>query len=178
MGRQGDLKSKKSLRYAGLHASTLRAYQRALKGFLTYANKSSVRLFRSSQLDECVSAYLDHCFQEGEPLSYAGHLLSALKRFHPYLKFMLPESSQFYKNWTKTYHPTRAIPASWELTEALMGYALCHHQEELGLLIGLARIHWDAARSRNAGPDVPASSHPPRPSLREHGYPHFQDIVG
>ena len=140
MGRHGDLKNRKSLRYAGLHHSTLRAYRRALKAILAYANKSSVKMFRSSQLDVSVSSYLDHCYQEGEPLSYAGHLLSALKRFHPSLKFKLPESSQFYKNWTKTYHPTRAIPASWEFTEGLMGYALCHRQENLGLLIGLGFI--------------------------------------
>ena len=140
MPHRESLKHKKSLRYAGLHASTLRAYKRALKAFLAYANKSSIKLFRSSQLDECVSSYLDQCFQEGEPLSYAGHLLSALKRFHPHLKFKLPEASQFYKNWTKTYHPTRALPASWELTEGLMGYALSHHQERLGLLVGLGFI--------------------------------------
>ena len=140
MGRHGVLKSKRSLRYAGLHSSTLRAYKKALSAFLVFANKQSIAMMRSSQLDRCVSAYLDQCFQEGEPLSYSGHLLSALKRFHPHLKFKLPEATQFYKNWTKTYHPVRAIPASWELTEALMGLALTQGQTHLGLLIGLGFV--------------------------------------
>ena len=120
MVRRAGLKYKRSLRYAGLHVSTLRAYKRAVSSFLAYANKSAVTFMLSSQLDRCVSGYLDECFQEGEPLSYAVHLLSTLKRFHPHLKFKLPEASQFYKNWTKTYHSVRAIPASWELTEELI----------------------------------------------------------
>ena len=120
MVRRAGLKCKRSLRYAGLHVSTLRAYKRAVSSFLAYANKSAVTFMLSSQLDRCVSGYLDECFQEGEPLSYAVHLLSTLKRFHPHLKFKLPEASQFYKNWTKTYHSVRAIPASWELTEELI----------------------------------------------------------
>lgn len=97
-------------------------------------------MMRSSHLDRCLSSYLDQCFQEGEPLSYAGHLLSALKRFHPDLKFKLPEASQFYKNWTKSYHPIRAIPASWELTEGLMGLAFARGQQLLGLLIVLGFV--------------------------------------
>ena len=97
-------------------------------------------MMRSSHLDRSLSEFLDQSFQEGEPISYAGHLLSALKRFHPSLKFKLPEASQFYKNWSKSYHPVRAIPASWELTEALMGVALTSNQSSLGLLIGLGFV--------------------------------------
>ena len=175
MGRHGDLKNRKSLRYAGLHHSTLRAYRRALKAILAYANKSSVKMFRSSQLDVSVSSYLDHCYQEGEPLSYAGHLLSALKRFHPSLKFKLPESSQFYKNWTKTYHPTRAIPASWEFTEGLMGYALCDRQENLGLLIGLGFI--GMLRTAEMLALLSALGCAPRPGYCQYGDPYLQDIL-
>ena len=140
MGRHGGSKSKRSLRYAGLHASTLRAYRRAISAFLAYANKQSVQMMRSSHSDRSLSEFLDQSFQEGEPISYAGHLLSALKRFHPSLKFKLPEATQFYKNWSKSYHPVRAIPASWELTEALMGVALTSNQSSLGLLIGLGFV--------------------------------------
>jgi len=44
MPRQGILKSKKSLRYAGLHATTLQAYKRALSPIPNAQSESSVPL--------------------------------------------------------------------------------------------------------------------------------------
>ena len=128
-----------------LYVPTVEPYPSA---FLAYANKQSVQIMRSSQLDRSLSEFLDQSFQEGEPISYAGHLLSALKRFHPSLKFKLPEATQFYKNWSKSYHPVRTIPASWELTEALMGVALTSNKPNLGLLIGLQLVRLILKRPR------------------------------
>ena len=140
MPRRGALKSKRSLRYAGLHATTLRAYRRALSAFLRFTNKSSAKIFTAAHLDKCVSQFLEDSFQEGEPLAYAGHLLSALKRFYPEFKLKLPRSSQYYKNWSKEYHPVRAIPATWELTEALVGAALETNQGPTALLVVLGFV--------------------------------------
>eukprot|EP00438_Fugacium_kawagutii_P029930 Skav232676 [mRNA] locus=scaffold698:314890:318958:+ [translate_table: standard] len=74
---------------------------------------------------------------EGEPMSYAGHLLSAIKRFHPTLRLQLPISSQYFRNWQRAYHPQRAVPASWELIEAMMGVAFHRQEAVFALMLAL-----------------------------------------
>ena len=75
------MKPKRSLRYAGR--------------FLKFVNKKHLKISKPRQLDRQIAEFIDVSFQEGEPLSYSGHLLSAVKRFHPQLRLDLPESSQF-----------------------------------------------------------------------------------
>ena len=128
---------RKDLRYAGLSSGTLRAYTKAIDKFLLFSGKKKVTMLKRSHLDKQVSEFINLCFQEGEPMSYSGHLLSALKRFYPHLRSSLPISTQFYKNWTKTYQPQRVVPATWPLVEAMVGYCLCHRRLDLGLLLGL-----------------------------------------
>lgn len=137
MKRAGGLKKPPSLRYAGLRAATVRAYHRAIADFLHFAKKKSVTMLKASHLDACAAEYLDMLFQEGDPISYAGHLVSALKRFHPNLRHLLPITTQFYRNWTKTYVPVRATPMAWTLLEAMVGYAEEHKMRSMALLLGL-----------------------------------------
>ena len=131
------MKPKTHLKFAGLTPSTLRAYKRAVHAFLIFAKKTDVATIRPSKLDSLVADYLNECFQEGEPISYCGHLLSAIKRFHPSLRSHLPVSSQYYKNWCKVYKPQRATPASWELVEAMIGFCVSNHQLPLAFLLGV-----------------------------------------
>eukprot|EP00438_Fugacium_kawagutii_P031800 Skav221085 [mRNA] locus=scaffold6458:44336:48337:- [translate_table: standard] len=49
----------------------------------------------------------------------------------------LPISSQYYRNWQRSYQPARAVPASWELVEALMGAAFHRQQRHFALLLAL-----------------------------------------
>lgn len=95
MKRAEGSRKKLSLRYAGLRAATVRAYHRAISDFLKFAKKKSVTMLKTSHLDACAAEYLDMLFQEGDPISYGGHLLSALKRFHPQLRHRLPIATQF-----------------------------------------------------------------------------------
>ena len=90
----GSMNRKRSLRFAGLHPRTLRAYRQALDRCLKFVKKRT-RL----------AEFIDLSYQEGEPLSYAGHLLSAMKRFHPELRLELPRSSQYFRNWQRCYTP-------------------------------------------------------------------------
>eukprot|EP00438_Fugacium_kawagutii_P010766 Skav218282 [mRNA] locus=scaffold2035:521355:522095:- [translate_table: standard] len=80
---------------------------------------------------------MEEAYQEGDPISYSGHLLSALKRFYPQLRFKLPVSSQLYKNWVKVYAPQRATPASWDLVEAMIGLALAQQQGAMAILLAV-----------------------------------------
>ena len=70
-------------------------------------------------------------------MSYSGHLLSALKRFHPALRLELPIASQYFRNWQRCYVPSRALPAHWELVEAMMGLAHAQGFHEFALLLAL-----------------------------------------
>ena len=128
---------KKSLKFAGLHPRTLRAYRTALDRFLCHIKKKRLNINRPHRLDKELAEFIDLAYQEGEPMSYSGHLLSAIKRFHPVLRLELPVASQYYRNWQRCYTPQRAIPASWALVEAMMGLAYNCSCPQLALLLGL-----------------------------------------
>ena len=49
----------------------------------------------------------------------------------------LPRSSQLFRNWQRCYVPSRALPASWALVEALMGVAFSQQSRHLALLLAL-----------------------------------------
>ena len=131
-------KKKVHLRFVGLQPRTLKAYRVALSNFERFLKKKSVKAYKPRQLDAVLSEYLNICYQEGDSITYAGHLLSAIKRFFPEFKLFLPTSSQFYRNWSRSYTPVRATPASWELVEALIAVCWATRQRRLGLLLGLA----------------------------------------
>lgn len=108
------------LKFVGLQPRTLRAYRLALGSFLKFIQRQSIHSLSPSSLDRFLAEFINHGYQEGDPISYAGHLLSAIKRFHPELRLKLPRASQYYRNWVKAYTPARALPASWELVEAMI----------------------------------------------------------
>ena len=126
-----------SLKFAGLHHRTLRAYKAALDRFLSYLNRRKLRVNRPHRLDAELAEFIDRAYQEGDPMSYSGHLLSAIKRFHPSLRMELPISSQYFRNWQRCYRPTRAVPADWALVEAMMARACEWGYPQLALLLGL-----------------------------------------
>ena len=108
-------RSKKSLQYAGLRPRTLRAYRTALDRFFKYVCRKKLSISKPHRLDRQVAEFIDLSYQEGEPMSYSGRLLSALKRFHPALRLELPIASHYFRNWQRCYVPSRAVPAHWEL---------------------------------------------------------------
>lgn len=126
-----------SLTYAGLHPRTLRAYRLSIDRFLKFVKKRRIPLKSSRALDLQLAEFIDVSYQEGDPLSYAGHLLSAIKRFHPELRLVLPRASQLFRNWQRCYVPSRAIPASWPLVEAIMGIAFAEGERLFAFLIAL-----------------------------------------
>eukprot|EP00435_Cladocopium_sp_Y103_P033071 s2703_g8.t1 len=135
---EGKKLRKRSLKYAGLHPCTLRAYRTALDRFLAYTRKKRLKLSKTRHLDCQMSEFIDMLYQEGEPMSYAGHLLSAVKRFFPQLRLQLPSASQLFRKWQRCYTPSRALPASWALVEALMGVAFQQDEPLLALLFAVA----------------------------------------
>ena len=131
-------KPKLHIKYAGLQPRTLRAYRQALANFLHFAGKKAITAISARRLDRLLADFINAAFQEGDPLTYSGHLLSAIKRFHPELRLKLPVSSQYLRNWTRAHVPKRAIPASWELVEAMISLALNSGEARLAFLLGIA----------------------------------------
>ena len=125
------------LKFVGLQPRTLRAYRLALGSFLKFIQRQSIHSLSPSSLDRFLAEFINHGYQEGDPISYAGHLLSAIKRFHPELRLKLPRASQYYRNWVKAYTPARALPASWELVEAMIAVSFDLKLPRLGVLLGL-----------------------------------------
>ena len=128
---------RRSLRFAGLHPRTLKSYRLAIDRFLKFLKRKNLSVKSPRRLDARMAEFIDLSFQEGDPISYAGHLLSAVKRFHPELRLCLPRSSQYFRKWQRCYTPSRAIPASWDLVQALMGLACAANEPLFAVLIAL-----------------------------------------
>ena len=71
---------KKHLKYVGLQPRTLRAYRQALDSFLQFLQRTSLNTMRPSHLDRSLAEFINIAYQEGEPIAYSGHLLSAINQ--------------------------------------------------------------------------------------------------
>ena len=112
------------LRFAGLQPRTIRAYRAALERFTAFTKHERLPLRTKSHLDFAIGEYLNTLYQEGDSLAQGGHFLSGLKRFRPELRFHLPSSSQYFRNWQRIHRPERAVPISWQLLQALAAICL------------------------------------------------------
>ena len=129
---------KSHLKFTGLQPRTLAAYRKALEHFMGFVKAKKLKLATARHLDIQASEYLNMMFWEGEALSAAGHLLSAIKRFMPEYRLHLPVSSQFHRNWQRQHKPVRAIPLPLNLVEALGAVCFTVQEPELGLLVSLS----------------------------------------
>lgn len=128
--------TKVSLRFAGLTQKTIAAYQRALANFFEYLEAEGYTLPSSSRkLDEILSHYIEVLYFDDQPITYAGHLLSGIRRFLPHLRFKLPKAKQWFSNWRAACLPSPAVPLPASVALALAG--LCLEVGESGLACAL-----------------------------------------
>lgn len=129
-------KKRRSLRYVGLRPPTVKAYKSALLKFFRWLSLSRYRVPRSyAELDARLAAALDEMWQEGEALTYGGHLMSAVKRFLPTTRFRLLLAKQFYSNWRSTHRVRRAVPVPVNVLEAMAMAARAANQRGLSLIL-------------------------------------------
>eukprot|EP00438_Fugacium_kawagutii_P009611 Skav215637 [mRNA] locus=scaffold736:68674:73286:+ [translate_table: standard] len=127
---------KPHLKYAGISERTLKVYQREVGYFFAYLRIHQVSLPGSfARLDSEVAEYVNHLYQEDEPLTKAGWLLSGLKRLYPRLKRELPISQQYYTNWSRSHTPRRAPPLTWAIVQSMVGLCIQQQWPRLGLLL-------------------------------------------
>lgn len=73
---------KRHLKYMGVRQRTIQLYRREISHFFTFLEFIHQPMPASyAALDHSVAEYINHLFQEGEPISKAGWLLSGLRRF-------------------------------------------------------------------------------------------------
>ena len=123
------------LRFAGLQRRSLSAYKLALERFLSFARRSEFDLVDAADLDYILAEYFNCMYQEGEPVSAAGHALSGIKRFIPELRIQLPTASQYFRNWQRCHRPLRAVPISWELLQAMAAISWDQGSKQTALLL-------------------------------------------
>lgn len=131
-----------SLRFVGLKPRALQSYKRALSNFFDWLDEENIDTpSKPSHLDETLAAYLEHLWLDDTNITYAGHTLSALRRFYPQLRFRLTVSRQFFSNWKSIHVPKQAVPLpGGDVAIALGGVALAANELPLAasILIGFA----------------------------------------
>lgn len=125
-----------ALRFIGLKQKTLRCYERALKSFFDFLDEENMKLpSRPRKLDECVAQFLEHLFLEDRPITYAGHTLSAFRRFYPQLRYQFPLARQYFSNW-KSVHVTRqAVPLPAKAVFAIAGAAIACNEYSFAAIL-------------------------------------------
>ena len=114
-----------SLRFLGLQPKSLRAYQRALSSFFQWLDDEGQpvpKSFRS--LDNVLAQYLEHLWLDDCHVTYAGHTLSAFRRFYPQVRYKIPLARQYFVNWKLSHVPRQAVPMPADVVMAIAGVAI------------------------------------------------------
>ena len=85
----------------------------------------------TKDLDLRVSELLEHMWLDDEPLTYAGRLMSGLKRFVPQLRWRLPQAKQYFSNWQSIHVTGQAARFPPAVIMAYAGLAVATKQYSL-----------------------------------------------
>lgn len=118
--------------------STVTRYERAFKHFLTFLAHQKLDLSPTKEgVDSQVQDFLEHLWQEGEGVSLAADVLSALQHFQSSLKRHLSGGWRLLRTWQRHEVPARAPPLTWPLMEIIMGF-FHYKSPQVALGLGLA----------------------------------------
>eukprot|EP00438_Fugacium_kawagutii_P013458 Skav231262 [mRNA] locus=scaffold2436:51122:57163:+ [translate_table: standard] len=95
------------------------------------------RLLPSSykRLDRLLSEYIEHLWMDDHPITYAGHLMSGLRRYLPEARWRVPRARQFFTNWQSTHVSKQAAPLPPEVAMAFAGLAIPTRQLPLACML-------------------------------------------
>lgn len=114
-----------TLQFLGLQPRSLRCYKKALRNFFTWLDEEEIPLpSKFRELDLLVAQFLEHLWMDDAHLTYAGHTLSAFRRFYPQLRFRLPTAKQYFANWKSSHVCKQAVPMPAEVCMAIAGVAM------------------------------------------------------
>ena len=132
------LSSLRGLKYRGIKPQTRQRYEKRLLLFFEYVKLNQMPMPRTwRQLDEAVANFIDHMFLEGEPVGYAGDLLSGMSRFVPGARLRMPTARLWFRNWTREIVRKRALPIPFRVVKGLVGVALAMKRLDMAVLVGV-----------------------------------------
>lgn len=104
--------------------------------FLSWLSLSNYHVPHScGELGARLAAALDEMWQEGNALTYGGHLVSAVKRFLSSSRFCLLLAKQFYSNWRSAHRVRQAVPMPVNVLEAMAMAARAAGQPGLSIVL-------------------------------------------
>ena len=113
------------LRFIGLKPKTLKCYENALRAFFQYLDEENIPIpTKRTRLDHLIAQFLEHLYLDDRPITYAGHTMSAFRRFYPQLRYKLPLSKQYFSNWRNVHVSQQATPMPATLALAIAGVAV------------------------------------------------------
>eukprot|EP00438_Fugacium_kawagutii_P004704 Skav217784 [mRNA] locus=scaffold1782:252335:253162:- [translate_table: standard] len=130
-----------SLRFIGLKPRTLQSYRQALLRIFDWMDSENIDTpSKPARLDEVLASFLEHLWLDDINITYAGHTLSAFRRFYPQLQWKLAVSRQFFSNWKSIHVTKQAVPLPGDVVVALAGVAIAADDLPLAvtMLIGFA----------------------------------------
>ena len=123
-----------------LAASSLRAYNKQLAGFLLYSRLTHQQFLTAPafKLDRLLAVYIQHCFDASVPFTYASHALHAATFHRLDLKTRLFTARQCLKGWASVKQTNSHAPLTWELTLVIACTIARsgHHAAAVAMLVG------------------------------------------
>ena len=123
-----------TLREMGITQNTRIRYEKMIDRFLDF-----VKLFRiawprtPAQLDWAAGEFLEHLWEDDRPEYWAAGFVSALKRFLPIMRKLLPVTSMLLSNWRRSLVRWQALPLTPLLVKAFAGLAFYHGKDDFGI---------------------------------------------
>lgn len=113
------------LRFVGLKPKTLKCYEKALMAFFHFLEEEEIPVpSKRTKLDQLLAQFLEHLYLDDRPITYAGHTMSAFRRFFPQLRYKLPLAKQFFSNWRNVHVSHQAVPLPAPVVLGIAGVAV------------------------------------------------------
>ena len=127
------------LKYRGITSKTRQRYEKQISIFFTYLERYKIDTPSSFRdLDEQLASYIDNMFMNGEPIGYAGDLISGISRFTPAARLRIPITRLWFRNWQREVVRVRALPIPAHVCKGMAGMALALKRIDLAALLPLS----------------------------------------
>jgi len=127
------------LKYKGISSNTRKRYERQISIFFTHLERHAIPIpFNFRELDEVMADYIDNMFMNGEPIGYAGDLISGISRFTPAARLRIPITRLWFRNWQREVVRVRALPIPARVVKGFAGMALALKRLDLAALLPLS----------------------------------------
>ena len=129
---------KRGLKYLGIKEVTRVRYTKQIRLFFDFIKHNGIVTPTTYRDLDCeLAAYIDHMYMEGEPIGYAGDLISGMSRFMPGCRPKVPITRSWFRNWQRETVRSRALPIPIKIMKGLSGIALALERYDLAALVAV-----------------------------------------